>query len=995
MSVDTGSFGWSTFLERVLRRVFGAAMLVALAACDGAPEEQRATQAPAAPSAAAADAGPSWPHEASDIAVDPAVTWGRLDTGLRYAILPNTTPKKSVSLRLYVAAGSLDETDEIRGMAHFLEHMAFKGSEGLPGDEVVKVLERLGLAFGPDTNAFTSFDQTVYQLDLPEATPELIGEGLRVFREFAGRLTLDAEAIEAERGVILSEMRFRNTPDFRRSKALYGFLLPDHEMLDRFPIGVAKTIRTMTAEDFSRFYARTYRPDAMAVVVVGDVDAEAVEGTLRGVFADFERSAPLAVDAGPALADRLPKTRVGTVSDPDLPTQVQLFGVEPFEDRADTQATRMADLQLSLANAILSRRIATLARRPDAVFLGGGANGFDFLDIAAFSVVSLTTTPDQWRETLAVAEQELRRALEHGFTQAEFDEQIANLETALEDAVNGSATRESSALASGLVGALHGDRVFSTPETELALFRENRDALTVESVTQAFRSRWEPLPIQVFVSGPPTMNGLDAESPEATVLAALEESRAVAVEPKADTDAKAFAYTDFGTPGVVASRERVEDLDLHLVRFENNVRLNIKQTDFEADTITISVRIDGGTVSQPKDKPGLDILTEQVMVSGGLEAHSLDDLVGLFAGRSVGLDFSVGADAFTFQGRTDGDDFTRQLELLAAAVTAPGYRPEAVSRFTKGIEILYETIDATPGGIVRRDVARIIRGDDPRFGLPPRAKIDALDVEDVKAWLGEPLASGHLEIGIVGDIDPDRAIEAVARTFGALPARDTAPADHAEGRMLTFPADRTDPVVLRHAGEPDRALAQIYWKTTDARDRSLSRRLTLLAAVMRLKMTERARRQDGVTYSPNVDAALSTNYPGYGFLVASLDLEPSDTDRYVAIMQDVARSVIQEGITDDEFQRAQNPIVEAVEEQLERNGYWLGSVVSVAQSQPNEIEAARSLLSDYRSITKADVQEAAKTYLSGPRVPVVILPPEGKGDAEIADDAQSGEDAPE
>ncbi len=983
----------ASFLDRIANRigawVLALCLLTALAACDSgqAPEKdsEKAAAQPAQEASTAASPAAVWPHETSDIPVDPAVTWGQLETGLRYAILPNTTPKNSVSLRLHVGTGSLDETDDIRGMAHFMEHMAFKGSEGMPGDEVVKFLERLGLEFGPDTNAFTSFDQTVYQLELPEANAELISEGLKVFREFAGRLTLDAEAIDAERGVILSEMRFRNSPDYRRSLALYSFLLPDSPVADRFPIGTAETIREMSREDFVAFYNRNYRPGNMTLVVVGEVEPGAIEEKIRTLFSDFERAAP----EGPATeivpAKGFDITRAATFTDPDLATQVQLFGVGGYEERPDTKANRIADLKIALGNAILSRRISALARREDAVFLGGGANVFDFLGIAELAVVSLTTTPDKWRETLSVAEQELRRAVEHGFLDAEFQEQLANLETSLEDAVNSASTRKSRGLASSIVGTVHDDRVFSNPQTELALFQEARDALTAESVGEAFRAVWSNRTVQVFVSGPQII-----DQPEATVLAALDESRARAVEPPADMGAQTFAYTDFGTPGTVASRESVEDLGLELVRFENNVRLNIKQTDFEADTVHISVRIDGGTISQPKDKAGLDILTEQVMVAGGLEEHSLDDLVRLFAGRSVGLDFSVNSDAFAYGGRTDTNDFERQLELLAAAVTAPGYRPEALSRFAKGIEILYETIDATPGGIVRRDVSRIVRGGDPRFGLPPRAEMDALTLDDVKAWVGPALANGLMEIGIVGDIDPDTVIAAVARTFGALPARNDALAEHVEGRKLSFPAETDDPVVLRHAGEPDRALTQMYWKTTDGRDRAVSRKLNVLAAVLNLKMTERARRQEGATYSPSVDAFSSTVYPGYGFVVADLDLAPADTERYVDIMEAVVQSVIDGGISDDEFDRARNPIVESVEEQLERNGYWLGSVVSVAQTQPEEIEAARTILDSYRTLEKAAVEDIARTYLAGDRLPVIILPPE-----ETAQDGAGEEAVPE
>ncbi len=952
---------------------------LSLAAC-GNSEEGGVEQATGAetPSETVSNAAPPaaedavWPQDASNVPVDPAVTFGRLETGLRYAILPNETPKNAVSMRLYVGAGSLSERDDQQGVAHFLEHMAFKGSESMPGDEVVKFLERLGLAFGPDTNAFTSFDQTVYQLELPEANDDLITEGLSIFREYAGRLTLDGEAIDKERGVILSEMRVRNSPQFRRSKALYSFLLPDHLVTRRFPIGTEEVIKTAPRQAFVDFYEDYYRPENMILVVVGEVDPAVIETRIRDLFRDFVRDGEGGVE--PELqAVSHEAMRAGHFSDPDLATQVQIFAVAPRPAATDTVARRERDLLIALGNAILSRRISALARQEEAVFVGGGAGVSDFLDMARFAVVSLTTTPEQWQATLAVAEQELRRALEHGFNQAELTEQLANFESSLVDAADAAPTRKSNALAAGILGTLHEDRVFTTPQTELALFRTSVESLSVEDVTAAFRAAWADLPMQVFVSGP-----LDLETPEETILAALEQSRSVAVAPLEEAGAEQFAYTDFGPPGDVVSRERVEDLDIELVRFANNVHLNIKQTDFQAETIQISVRLSGGLISQPKDKPGLDILTDQVMVSGGLEAHSLDDIVRLFAGASVELDFSVDADAFTYAAGTDPTDLDKQLNLLAALITAPGYRPEALARFKKSADILYETIDATPGGVAQRDAPRIVRSNDPRFGLPPRDKLDLLTLDDVQAWIGPALANAHLEIGVVGDVAPDRVIEAVARTFGALPPRAAEPEGFDDGREVAFPEDSVEPVTLRHAGEPDQAMAQLYWQTTDARDRVLARRLSVLASVMRLKLTEIARRQEGVTYSPRVNAVQGTVFPGYGYIVSSLDLVPDDTAPYLETMADVAASIVEEGITDDEFLRAKKPIVESVEEQLERNVYWLSAVVDVAQSQPDRLEAARSILDDYKTMTKADVEEVAKAYLGGKTVEIVVLPADGQ-----------------
>ncbi len=910
-----------------------------------------------------------WAHETSDIPVDPAVTWGRLENGLRYAILPNDTPKNTVSMRMLVEAGSLNERDDQRGVAHFLEHMAFKGSDGMPGDEVVKFLERLGLAFGPDTNASTSFDQTIYQLELPEASDDLLRQGLQVFREYAGRLSLDPDQIEAERGVILSEMRYRNTPGFRQTKALYEFLLPGSRVTNRFPIGIAEVIETAPREVFVDFYEAYYRPERTVLVIVGEVDADATAAMIETLFADFMREGDAPADP-PADVFKERALSAGYFSDPNVPTQVQIFGMAPAENPPDTEATRREAILQALGNTILSRRFLTLSRETDAPFLSGSASFFELLEIADVSIVGMTSSPDQWREALAAAEQQLRRALDHGFTQAELREQLANFEATMVDAVEIAETRESAGLVAELLSVVSEDGVFTRPETDLAFYRSVVEDLTVEDVNAAFREMWagrEPL---VFVSG-----NLSLGDPQTEILAAYRNSTQVATVPPEEEDDRSFAYTMFGEPGEVIERDRVEDLEITRVRYDNNVRLNMKVTDFEDETIRISIRIGGGMLELPKDKPGLALLADQAFLSGGLKQHSFDEVTRILAGKTVDLDFEVGSEAFELYGTTDPADLDTQLNLMAAVLTDPGYREEAIVRFRKGLDILYETIDATPEGVVRRDVGRIVRSGDPRFGLPDKAQTTARSLEELAAWLEEPLAYGHMEIGVIGDFDPERMISEVGRTFGALPARALNPRPFDEARKIQFPT-LAEPVVLRHEGEADQAIAQVYWPTTDSTDRLRARRLNMLTAILRLRLTEEARRRQAVTYSPRVGNSMSSTFPGYGYIVTSLNLEPQNTERFLDEMIGLARAIADEGITEDEFQRARAPILERFEEEMERNAFWLYNAVAYAQSRPDELEHVRSVIPAYRDMTPDQVQAVARDYLIPERTAQILVLPQ-------------------
>src|SRR5690348_13820056 len=240
-----------------------------------------------------------WAQDYTGRKADPAVRFGTLPNGLRYAIMHNETPTDGVAMRMRIGSGSLEERDEEQGLAHFIEHMAFRGSTNIPDGEVVHMLERQGLQFGPDTNAFTAQDETVYMFNFPKADATALGTGLKLFREIGERLNLAPAAIDAEKGVVLSEERLRDTPQYRTVKANLGSILDGTRLTSRWPIGTVATINGATHDRLSRFYKANYRPDNATVVVVGNIDPAAVEAKIRAAFSDWKPAAsPDSIDLG-------------------------------------------------------------------------------------------------------------------------------------------------------------------------------------------------------------------------------------------------------------------------------------------------------------------------------------------------------------------------------------------------------------------------------------------------------------------------------------------------------------------------------------------------------------------------------------------------------------------------------------------------------------------------------------------------------------------------
>ncbi len=924
-------------------------------------------------SAILASAQPRFAHEGSDLRPDPAVRFGTLPNGLRYAILANAEPRQRASLRLYVDVGSLQETETQRGVAHFLEHMAFNGSRNYAPGTLVEFFQRMGMSFGGDTNASTGFDRTQYYLELPETKPETLAEGFRVLGDYAGGLLLQDREIDRERGVIQSEKRTRDSVDFRSFVAEFEFLLGDTRFPHRLPIGTDEVIAGAPRAEFVSFYDTWYRPERMAVIAVGDFDVAAVEQQIITTFSPIVARAPAQAHPDLGTIAPLEGVRVKFHSEPEASaTTVGIQTLTPYAPEPDSAANRVKYLPRSLAVASLNRRLAELAKKEGAPFSSGRAavaEGYDFYRNAS---IELTAPPDRWAAALAVADQELRRALEHGFQPAELREVVAGYLNALEQGVRTASTRRSSSLAGELLDSLSEHTVFTTPADDLALFRPALEQVTVEACLAALREAWD-VPhryITVFGNAKP---GADVAAAERAITDTYRQSLAVAVEPPATIADAIFAYTDFGPAGTITERRRVEDLDVTLVTFANGVRLNLKRTDFEANRVRMSVRLGAGQLLEPRNQPGLGFFASNVFTAGGLGRHSSDDLRRILAGRNVGTGLSVGTDALSLGGQTTPADLLLQLQLTTAFIADPGFRPEAERQLRQGLEQLYARLAHTPQGPLQLEVSRLLASGDPRFGTPTEAELAARTTEEVRTWLAPQLATGAIEIALVGDLDIETAITAVAQTLGALPPRAPKPA-LAEAREVPLPAEpfRRDYLVET---EIPKGIVALYWPTTDSRDVRIARRLSLLGEVFADRLRVKVREELGGAYSPGAGNNSSDTYRGYGYMIANVTVDPERAGEIADVVTAIAADLAANGVSEDELDRARQPILTGIRESVRTNGYWLGSVLAAAQEFPERLDWSRSRTADFQGITKAELDTLAKAYLGSNRAfRAVVLP---------------------
>jgi zinc protease len=913
---------------------------------------------------------PAFPQADSDLAPDPTARFGALPNGVRYVVRANHEPKDRLSLRLLVLSGSLEENDDQRGLAHFLEHMAFNGSTHFAPGTLVEYFQRLGMSFGGDTNAYTTFDHTAYQIELPDTKPGTVAQGLQVFADFAGGLLLRPDMIAKERPIILAEKRTRDSVDYREFVADFEFLLGDSRFPQRLPIGLTPVIEQATRDRFVELYNTWYRPERMVVLAVGDVDPAAVEKQIVAAFSDVtdRAPAPAPVDLGHvALALGL---RTAYHAEPEAAaTDVSIDVMAPYTYQPDTVQFRLRHLPRDLAEAMLNRRLEILSKKEGAPFIRGTVDveeGFNFYHDAG---IDITCAPGQWQAALALGEQELRRAMQFGFTAAELREAVANRRNSLQQSVAEAATRHSPKLADAIIDTLVDRKVFTSPEQDLALYEPALDRVTPEDCANALRVAFGPPGRYVMVTG----NAAIAGDAQAAIIAAYQAAHAVAIAPPAAESSAAFAYTDFGPPGRIVEKQYVADLDLTLVQFANGVRVNLKKTPFEANRIRISARVGAGRLVESKSQPGLDFFSDLTFDAGGLGRHSSDDLQRLLAGKNVELEFKVGDDSLNFTAATTRDDLLLQLQLLGAYLTDPGYRPEALRIADKAIDETYNELAHSTEGPLATEVPRLLADGDPRFGLPDRAAIHAHTLDEEKAWLTPQLGRGPIEIGLVGDFDLDATLAALARTLGALPPREPKPAYDAE-RVVHFPAEGWAKEYSVPTEIP-KSTVVLFWPTTDARDIRRTRRLQLLANVFSDRLRVKLREQLGGAYDPEAGSEPSDTFTDYGVLLAEVVVAPDRAQELARAIQAIAADLQANGVTPDELQRAKEPVLTALRESARTNPYWLTAVLSRCQEFPERLDWARTRQTDIAAITQADLNALAKTYLVPGRVFQVISSP--------------------
>lgn len=898
---------------------------------------------------------------------DPEVVFGRLPNGLRYAIKQHASHQKEV-IEFYVSAGSLDERPDERGVAHFLEHMAFNGSKHFPADSLIKTFQDAGIGFGRDQNASTSYFGTTFLLDIPNETADKLDLGFRWLRDVADGLLINQAEVDRERGVVLSEYTEGLGPNRTLFQERQRFLVPQLRPVDRLPIGERPVIAGASADTLRAFYQSWYRPENAILVAVGDEPAAAVKARIEAAFSSWSNPSaePPRAPIGTVEFDR-PSAARG-LTDPHASTGITIcrYSAKPPHRPEDLDITR-EHLVDRIWSSVFAQRAAREVRRGDPPFLNAsGGYGVSFRTVGE-TCFGAQARLDDWRAAVRGLATDIRRLELYGVTLKEFDEARRRILAAANADVAAASTMAAEPLANSLLGNLIEDDTFDTFEEELRVFRLALRGVTPQSVAAQFHRRWtEAAAPLVVVTGP-------APVPAGEIAAVWAEALKPIPSPPEDPVSTAWAYGDAATPGQVVSRVEITDPDFTRFTFSNGLVLNFKRTDFSKNQVSIRIRFGAGEQELPPGRAFDATVAAPLVYSGGLKRNDVDDIGELCQGHVCGGRLQVGREAFDLVASTRSGDLDLELQILNGLLTEPGFRPSMAQAMPTVAANYFRAIRANPAVTASLKLLDLL----PRPHVadqPTEAHLAGLTAADFRDLLAGPMTQDPLEVTIVGDVDEAAALAAVGRTLACAPAR--APGDRTRPDAVhwRYAADPPPPATALHDGPRDQAVVQLTWPLyvwTPERVRQ-SRTVGLMVRVMQDALTERIRQKLGKSYSPSV----GVNLPRGGDQGAVTLLAKTTPDGVEAVRNEalsIAADLAAGWIAPEALEQARRPWLEALAKERTYDSWWL-NVLDGSARHPDQLDRARGDIADIQRITLAEVKAEAVRWLSKPPYVVVALP---------------------
>jgi len=888
---------------------------------------------------------------------DPALVTGTLPNGLGYIIRRHQNPEDRVGIWLHVASGSLNETDPTRGLAHYLEHMAFNGTANFPPGSVVPFFQSLGLAFGRDQNAFTSFDQTTYQLTLPGGGREMLEKGMLYMSDVALRMSLDAREIDSERQIILEEKRARASAQQRVQDQIFERLAPESTLGRRLPIGIEQTITSVTRDDFQDYYSRWYVPSNMTIIVVGDTDPAMVADVIMRAFGGgpaaprpTPRDVGVKITAGP---------RAIVVTDPELTrAEVSILRLEPPRSPTTTVAQMRRDLIERIGTWVSNRRMSAELAAGRASFLHADASVQEWTGTLRMIAFEASGRPGTWRAMLTDLGIALQRARLHGFTEREIQDARTVFISDAEEAVRREATRP----AREVLRQINADVTRQSPPMSavqrLALFQRLLPGITAREVSDAFAIAFDPSRA-IFIAELPA--GDDVPS-EADLLALGRASVSVNPGKPADVARAAGLLATLPTSGTVVESLPHVASGVTSMWLDNGVRVHHRFMDQRKHEASIVITLAGGQIQETLANRGITEAALRAWERPATSRLSSTQIRDLMTGAKVRVRGGMGGDTVALTVSGDPVELERGLQLAYLLLTDPLIEEPALEQWRDAeVQRLVERKRRPMQVLVDRSTAAIYPLDEWRPKSLTAEQVRAITRVAAQAWLRWLITEAPVEVAVVGDIDRETATRLVARYVGALPARPRID-DKTLSHLRTI-ARPQGPISVGESVEvltPQAAVLAGFFGA-DVREVRDTRLLNLAARVLSTRMTKSIREDRQLVYSIDASSDPAIVYPGFGIFSAMAPTEPAKAPALAAAVEAMYADFAKDGPTPEELVVAKKQIANLLDELFKTPDFWR-SRLSTLDYRGLSLDDLLDAPAQYQRFTAQEIQDAFARY---------------------------------
>ncbi|MFN2579109.1 MAG: M16 family metallopeptidase [Pyrinomonadaceae bacterium] len=904
--------------------------------------------------------------------LDPQIAMGKFANGMSYYVRANKKPEKRAELRLVVKAGSILEDEDQQGLAHLVEHMAFNGTKHFPKNEIISFMESIGMRFGADVNAFTSFDETVYELTVPTDKPEVLDKALLILEDWAHNLTFDPAETEKERGVVMEEWRLGRGANMRMLQKIFPVILKDSRYADRLPIGKPEIIQKGKAERLKQFYTDWYRPDLMAVVAVGDFDKAAVQKLLASHFA----SIPAPTKPRPRQEFDVPghaETSYVIATDKEAnTTSVEIDTLLPSREEKTVGDYRQQTVD-RLFSGMLSARFSEIAQQPNAPFINAGAGRGSFFARSKDSATLFALVKEDGIERgLEAILSEAQRVARFGFTATELDRQRQNVLRLYERNAIEKENRESASRADEYVRNFLDNESLPSADDEYNLQKKFLPEITLDEINK-LATEWFPDRNRMVVVEAPDKPGL-AIPDQAKLAVVLKSAATKELKPYVDTVASATLLDSAPSPGKITKTTTKESAGITEWELSNGVRVILKPTIFKEDEILLRASSPGGSSLAPDSDYIPAAFATQVITAGGVGKFNAVDLRKMMAGKVAAATPFITEVYEGLNGTSSKKDLETMFQLIYLRFTQPRADVNAFNVQASQMKTMLANQSVVPEYNFSKALMAARYQNHLRRQLTTPEMIDSWNLDKSLAFYKDRFAdASDFTFVFVGSFDLPTIQPLVEKYLGSLPSL------HRKESWKDVGVRTPSDIVVKKVekGVEPKSISAIVFSGPFEYTQANRIAIRAMSEILQRRLLEVIREELSGTYGINATPTYQrVPNPEYSITI-NFGSSPDRTDALVKRVFEELEKFKAEGPTEQQLTDEREILLREFETNSKLNN-WLVSQIG-QRYESGEDPAGLWVIPDlYRKIDKAMVQDAAKKYLDTKRYVEVMLFPEKK-----------------